>query len=78
MQKFGKQRKLQKKEEAQKRNEKRKTRSAKEQIHILDVRFGENQGAKKERHRLVDEIEKAYANAAKKSPKKRPKPKHNH
>ena len=48
MKKFGKQRKLQKKEEAQKRKEKRKTRSAKEQIHILDVRFGKNQGAKKD------------------------------
>jgi len=77
MKKFGKQRKLQKKEEAQERNEKRKTRSAKEQIHILDERFGKNKGAKKERHKLVDEIEKAYANATKKS-SKRSKPKHNH
>ena len=63
--------KLKKQEEAQERKAKRKTRSAKEQIHILDKRFGKNQGAKKERHKLVAEIEKAFTNAT----KKRPKPK---
>jgi len=72
------QRKRQKQEEAQKRKARRKSRSAEEQLHELDKRFGINQGAHKERHRLVDEINKAYAKDTKNLSKRRAEPKHNH
>lgn len=48
-----KDRKQQKKEEAQKRAVNRAKLSAEQQLKILDRRLGKNQGAKKERKRLL-------------------------
>jgi hypothetical protein len=58
---------VQKQEEAKKRQEKRDKISAKDQIAILDSRFGKNIGAKKEREKLINIINKEQ------EPKEKPK-----
>lgn len=47
---------LQLRKEAEQRKATRDTRTAKQQIAILDAKFGKEQGATRERARLADQI----------------------
>jgi|TARA_Y100000310_G_C20005236_1_gene500358 hypothetical protein len=68
---YGKARKMQRQKEAIERQEKRESRTSEEQLKVLDSRFGEELGAKKERYKLVEVIEKRLKKHKKKSKKKR-------
>ena len=68
---YGKTRKIQRQKEAIERQEKRESRTPEEQLKVLDSRFGEEFGAKKERYKLVEVIEKRLKKHKKKSKKKR-------
>ena len=67
----GKARKRQKQEEAIERQTDRESRTPEQQLKVIDNRFGEGEGAKKERHRLVELIENQSKKHKKKSKKKK-------
>ncbi len=52
-----KSRKNQRRIEAEKRQEKRQARSPEQQLELLNNKLGKDQGAKKERARLLKQIE---------------------
>lgn len=59
--------KLEKNKEAEERADKRSKRSHKDQLAILDSKFGKGVGATKERERLNALLEKSLSDLAKKS-----------
>lgn len=67
--------KLIKQQEANQRQEKRDKRSAKEQLAHLDSVFGKDIGAKKERNRLLELINKKEDKKEEDKPKKKRKKK---
>jgi len=67
--------KLIKQQEANQRQEKRNKRSHKEQLAHLDAVFGKDIGAKKERNRLLELINKKEDNKEEEKPKKKKKKK---
>lgn len=54
-----------KQQEANERKEKRERRSPSDQIALLDAKFGKNVGAKKERERLLEVINKKVSKSEK-------------
>ncbi len=67
----GKARKRQKQEEAIERQTDRESRTPEQQLKVIDNRFGEGVGAKRERHRLVELIVNQSKKHKKKSKKKK-------